>query len=63
MTDTRKEVLINLDNMKSIFISTSFDNKLMVSVNIQGGYAYVHLTDEKVDQLIEALVAFKKELA
>ena len=61
MTETRKESSISLGDMKSIFITHSFDGKTVVAVYVPGGYVYVNLDDGQLDQFIDALKQFRKE--
>ncbi|MGA0889629.1 MAG: hypothetical protein ACO3S0_17065 [bacterium] len=61
MTETRKESSISLGDMKSIFITQSFDNKTVVALYVPGGYIYINLDNGQLDQLIDALTQFKKE--
>jgi hypothetical protein len=63
MTETRKESSISLGDMKSIFITKSFDDKTVVAVYVPGGYVYVNLDDGQLDQFIDALKQFRKETA
>jgi hypothetical protein len=63
MTETRKESSISLGDMKSIFITQSFDNKTVVALYVPGGYIYINLDDCQLEQFIDALTQFKKEPA
>jgi len=63
MTETRKESSISLGDMKSIFITKSFDDKTAVAVYVPGGYIYINLDDGQLDQFIDALKQFRKETA
>jgi len=63
MTETRKESSISLGDMKSIFITTSFEDKTTVAVYVPGGYVYINLDDGQLDQFIDALKQFRKETA
>jgi|DEB0MinimDraft_3_1074331.scaffolds.fasta_scaffold50402_4 hypothetical protein len=63
MTETRKESSISLGDMRSIFITKSFDDKALVAIYLPGAYVSMNLDDDQLDQFIDALKQFRKETA